>query len=276
MKKNIYSCLFLLLIFLISCRQSNEGQIVSQTRRYREKNTTSGLTIQSELGDISISSHYYPWMDIEITREIETGLAADINNLEIKYNRKDNHFFIQTLNPSWINGQINLVLKIPVSIRDIRLIKKEGKVELSNYIGNFEAKMEAGSIQARFSGNRFILDSRQTDLQLTINSSQQTDVQIKNNYGQSTIQIEKIIRTSFVDVISHSGTIDLSINPQISYFFETTYTSFESSFQLNLLKEELVKSSTHIYKGKNQSQPVLKVFLLNEKGPIHLSDQTEG
>jgi DUF4097 and DUF4098 domain-containing protein YvlB len=215
--KNIFLLSIVLLFF--SCKISFFKKNKPVQTKYREKNPIEKLRIESLNGDIDLIGWSNNLIEIETNAMITSGFKNDINLLDTEFIKTGNELNITTKIPERVKGIINLKIYIPYMLLKIYINSQKGNINITKYLGDLEINQSRGNNNINFYGNILRLESDKTKINLNIKSFNSSDIIIINKEGNTKIKIDEIGQSSFMDIKSINGDIDLSISDHISCQF---------------------------------------------------------
>ena len=265
--------LLLINIFLIlSCNISIFKKNKSIQTKYREKNPIEILRIESLNGNIDIIGWSNDLIEIETNKIINSGFRNDINLLNTLFIKNENELCITTKIPERVKGIINLKIYIPFMLLKIYITSHKGNINITKYLGDIELKHVKGNANINFYGNILRLESEKSKINLNVRSFNSSDIIIINKDGNTKVKIGEIGSSSFIDIKSINGDIDLFISDQISCKFSAiNQNKININFDYN--EESSSKEKYNSITGiRHQNKNKCFFEISNMNGKINLKD----
>ena len=267
--------LLLFNIFLIlSCNISIFKKNKSIQTKYREKNPIEILRIESLNGNIDIIGWSNDLIEIETNKIINSGFRNDINLLNTLFIKNENELCITTKIPERVKGIINLKIYIPFILLKIYIASHKGDINITKYLGDIELKHVKGNANINFYGNILRLESEKSKINLNIRSFNSSDIVIINKNGNTKVKVDEIGNSSFIDIKSINGDIDLLISDKISYQFSAIN---QNKININFEYNEISSLKyNYIIGTKLQNKNKCLFEISNMNGKINIKNFNKG
>lgn len=263
--------LFFLFIIFFSCKESVHK--VEESSKFREKNITEIIYLESVSGKIDIKCWNRDYIEIEANKIVKSGIKADLNSLDLIYKRENLQFTIITKNPSRVEGDIDLKLYIPYYIKTIIIKADHGKVKIGSYPGNLIANISYGSIKYKFNGSLMRITSLYAKLDLQIDTMNPADIYVLNENGKSYINVVNVGKGSYFDFNSRVGKLELSLAKYIDYNIFTKFKNNNSEVKLSGKIDMIKKRYNNLIsaeKGKNYQD--FNIYINNDNGILIIDE----
>jgi hypothetical protein len=271
MKTIIPIMTLLFLFFLISCKfnilSNHEINI-----KYREKNPIEIIKIDSIQGNIDVIGWQNDFIEINTRKILESGLTQDINLMDTVFEREKNELNIKTKIPARIDGKIYLKIYVPYILSKIYINSKNGSININNFLGDIELTNKNGNINIAFQGNILRIDSYRSKINLNIKTFNSSDIVINNEEGNTKVNIENIGKSSYLDVKSLNGDVNVYIFKELDHRLSVTNKDKNVSVKYDIYDKTIISGIYEFISGKKGKHfDDFLVDITNENGKINLS-----
>lgn len=261
--RNIF--LILLTVSLFSCRFSFNFYKPIETK-YREKDQIDVLKVNASFGDIGIIGWSKNFIEIKSIKKLISGFPTDRYLLETNFIKNNNELTINAKIPSRVKGTINLVIYIPVTLYKVYVSSQNGIISIDKYLGDIELVNETGDININYYGSILRITTNSARIYLNIFSQNSTDIVINNENGNNYINLANTAPSSFFDINSVNGNIDLIIPENIRHNLNiiTKNNNYYSYYEFDK-NSSITESYNYLRTNKNGYDIDINIFEINGK-----------
>ncbi len=235
--------------------------------KYREKNPVRELNIENASGNLDIIGWSKNFIEITGNKKLFSGINSDLKGMEIKFDYKNNDFYITTKIPARINGKIDLLINVPYSLLKINIDTGDSNVNIEKYLGNLDIKNKKGWLTFDFYGNFLRVNAVNSIIDFNLLGDNSLDASVNNDEGNTTCDLINCSNDSYLDINTNKGIINLNIAKSIAHVISSFSKKYMLNIDYNVTNKIYASYSYNFFKASyGKSKNPVKINLTNLNG----------